>query len=403
MSLMHYKTRYRLDSSGSGNYHYSGSIMELSPPASDMEEEEPDQQKFQMTPFANKIWRDISPAQSWIAPDSDTPPSSPVMNNYSSSYKEVSSIQVSVTYTDGSTEVRGFKNANLPLASPTYQPYMPPNVLPEKGEIPNENHFDKKDQDSIPDRMNQIIFEPHEIKTFPQASGYLNAEKIFVVQKNTDREGLEYPVQEEPLCLKKVTANENPDNDEKLLTHNGTVIGSTKMNNDCSKSLTLPKNWFKSSVESKTFSPMAPSPSWNPKENPSQQKIPSTTSRLAVDNRERAFMCNYKNCGKTYLKSSHLKAHIRVHTGERPYLCPMENCDKRFARSDELSRHRRMHTGEKKFSCQICGRRFVRSDHLMKHEKRHNIRALKEKEKQVSSKGNSCSSSSSGIRIQLQS
>ena len=55
MSLMHYKTRYRLDSSGSGNYHYSGSIMELSPPASDMEEEEPDLQKFQMTPFANKV------------------------------------------------------------------------------------------------------------------------------------------------------------------------------------------------------------------------------------------------------------------------------------------------------------------------------------------------------------
>ena len=48
MSLMHYKTRYRLDSSGSGTH--SGSIMELSPPASDMEEEEPDQQ--QVTPFA---------------------------------------------------------------------------------------------------------------------------------------------------------------------------------------------------------------------------------------------------------------------------------------------------------------------------------------------------------------
>ena len=47
----------------------------------------------------------------------------------------------------------------------------------------------------------------------------------FFFKKNTDREGLEYPVQEEPLCLKKVTANENPDNDEKLLTHNNTVIG----------------------------------------------------------------------------------------------------------------------------------------------------------------------------------
>ena len=162
-----------------------------------------------------------------------------------SSCKEVSSIQVSVTYRDGSTEVRGFKNANLPMVSPTCQPYVqgrpsgqchqchgtgifsappcpesiqdpipppntlkfpvrpvrhcqslvpmgapayvpPNNVLPEKGdEIPNENYFDQDDQDySIPRMIKQkrIIFEPHEIKTFPQESGYLNAEKIFVNQ-----------------------------------------------------------------------------------------------------------------------------------------------------------------------------------------------------------------------------
>ena len=120
--------------------------------------------------------------QSWIAPDSDTPPSSPVMNG---SCKEVSSIQVSVTYTDGSTEVRGFKNAsNLPITPPMYRPYVPPNVVPEEGEIPNENYFDQDQDDSIPRVIKQkrIIFEPHEIQTFPQASGYLNAEKIFVVQ-----------------------------------------------------------------------------------------------------------------------------------------------------------------------------------------------------------------------------
>ncbi|XP_057244284.1 transcription factor Sp2, partial [Malurus melanocephalus] len=73
-------------------------------------------------------------------------------------------------------------------------------------------------------------------------------------------------------------------------------------------------------------------------------------------------ICHIPECGRTFRKTSLLRAHVRLHTGERPFVCNWVFCGKRFTRSDELQRHARTHTGDKRFECAQCQKRFMRSD-----------------------------------------
>jgi len=64
------------------------------------------------------------------------------------------------------------------------------------------------------------------------------------------------------------------------------------------------------------LSPIAPAPGFVP--SAAKNTPPADSSRI------RSHICSYPGCGKTYFKSSHLKAHVRTHTG-RLLLLDVEN------------------------------------------------------------------------------
>ena len=91
--------------------------------------------------------------------------------------ESVSSIQLTVTYKDGKSETS--------------------DILTPEAEPSNE----KADSSGSGGKTN-VVFEVKEVADFPQASGFLDIQEIFVVTKNTDREtsqsGADVPPRQQP-------------------------------------------------------------------------------------------------------------------------------------------------------------------------------------------------------------
>ncbi|XP_053567261.1 gastrula zinc finger protein XlCGF8.2DB isoform X1 [Bombina bombina] len=101
--------------------------------------------------------------------------------------------------------------------------------------------------------------------------------------------------------------------------------------------------------------------------NPSHDQSADASLHLQNQRSHVGNLCS--DCGKCFLKKSHLLKHLKIHRGENPFSCPI--CGKFFNHKRNLVAHQKIHTGEKGFSCSNCGKCFNQKSNLITHQKIH--------------------------------
>ena len=81
----------------------------------------------------------------------------------------------------------------------------------------------------------------------------------------------------------------------------------------------------------------------------------------------RPFACD--QCGRKFIRITHLRRHKRIHTGEKPFVCHI--CGRRYARGDYLRAHIQAHRREKMHKCKVCGEVFLDLARFSEHCRSH--------------------------------